>query len=73
MKHLAAVLLCLLLAATPACADLPIVRLDRLIPLGGAAGTTVDLEIAGADLEGVNTLRLTAEGQPCKVMPLYFF
>jgi hypothetical protein len=32
------------------------VRLDRLAPLGGAAGTTVDLEIAGADLEGVESL-----------------
>jgi hypothetical protein len=32
------------------------VRFDRLTPLGGAAGTTVDLEIAGADLEGVDAL-----------------
>jgi hypothetical protein len=50
-----AFLLCLL-AAVPARADLPTVRFDRLTPLGGAAGTTVDLEVAGADLEGVVSL-----------------
>jgi hypothetical protein len=50
-----ALLLCLLVAV-PARADLPAVRFDRLTPLGGSAGTTVDLEIAGADLEGVETL-----------------
>jgi hypothetical protein len=50
-----ALLLCIL-AAVPARADLPAVRFDRLTPLGGAAGTTVDLEIAGADLEGVESL-----------------
>jgi hypothetical protein len=55
LKRLAAILFCLLLAGTTR-ADLPTVRFDRLIPLGGAAGSTVDLEIAGADLEGVESL-----------------
>jgi hypothetical protein len=50
-----AFLLCLLIAA-PALADLPAVRFDRLIPLGGSAGTAVDLEITGADLDGVDSL-----------------
>jgi hypothetical protein len=50
-----AFLLCLL-AAVPANADLPAVRFDRLTPLGGAGGTTVDLEVVGADLEGVTSL-----------------
>jgi hypothetical protein len=45
-----------LLVTVPARADLPAVRFDRLTPLGGSAGTTVDLEIAGADLEGVESL-----------------
>lgn len=49
-----AVLLCLVAGA--ARADLPYVRFDRLSPLGGSAGSTVDLEIAGADLEGVESL-----------------
>jgi hypothetical protein len=55
MKRLAAFLCCLVVVAA-ARADLPTVRFDRLTPLGGAAGTTVDLEIAGADLEGVDAL-----------------
>jgi hypothetical protein len=55
LKRIAASLFCLLVAI-PARADLPAVRFDRLTPLGGAAGTTVDLDIAGADLEGVDTL-----------------
>ncbi len=37
-------------------ADLPTVRFDRLTPLGGAAGSTVELEIVGADLDGVESL-----------------
>src|SRR6059058_3941300 len=55
LKRLAAVLFCILTTA-PTRADLPAVRFDRLTPLGGAASTTVDLEIAGADLEGVDAL-----------------
>ncbi len=54
MRHLTALLFCLV--GIPARADLPAVRFDRLTPLGGSAGTTVDLEVAGADLEGVETL-----------------
>ena len=50
-----ALLFCLALVAS-ARADLPTVRFDRLTPLGAAAGTTVEVEIAGADLEGVNSL-----------------
>src|SRR2546421_8167884 len=37
-------------------ADLPSVRFDRLFPLGGAARTTVEAEIQGADIEEVKTL-----------------
>ena len=54
-RRLAILLLALLLVAK-AHADLPTPRLDRLTPLGGAAGTTVDLEIVGPDLEGVESL-----------------
>lgn len=52
----AALLLCALVIPASAMADLPFARFDRLTPLGGAAGTTIDLEIAGADLEGVESL-----------------
>jgi hypothetical protein len=35
---------------------LPSVRFDRLTPLGGAAGSTAEVEIAGADVEEVKSL-----------------
>jgi Bacterial pre-peptidase C-terminal domain len=44
------------LLTAPARADLPSVRLDRLTPLGGAAGTTVDVQVAGAEMEEVKSL-----------------
>src|SRR5215470_309528 len=53
---LSIVLLSCLLVSAPVRADLPAVRFDRLTPLGGAAGSTVDFEIAGVDLEGVESL-----------------
>ncbi len=37
-------------------ADLPSIRFDRLTPLGAAAGTTVEVEVTGADVEGVDAL-----------------
>jgi len=55
LKHIAALLFCVITTAW-AHADLPSVRFDRLTPLGGAAGSTVDLDIAGADIEGVEAL-----------------
>jgi hypothetical protein len=55
LKRIAIVLFSVLAAAS-ARADLPAVRFDRLTPLGASAGTTVDLEIAGTDLEGVDSL-----------------
>lgn len=45
-----------LLAASVARAELPSPRLDRVFPLGAAAGTAVEVEIQGADLEGVGRL-----------------
>lgn len=41
---------------TAAVADLPQPRFDRLKPLGASAGTTIEVEIAGADIEDVETL-----------------
>jgi hypothetical protein len=43
-------------------ADLPSPRLDRLTPLGAAAGSTVEVEIVGADLEDVKTLLFDHSG-----------
>src|SRR5262249_56813321 len=44
-------ILVLLLFATVANAELPSPRLDRITPLGAAAGSSVEVEIVGADLE----------------------
>jgi len=49
-------LLLTLVLAAPAVAELPSPRLDRIFPLGAAAGTTVEMEITGPDLEEGKTL-----------------
>src|SRR5262249_249802 len=46
----------LLLLATTARADLPSPRFDRLAPLGAAAGSSVEVEVVGNDIEEANTL-----------------
>ena len=55
MKPLASLLILLLLGIV-ARADLPSPRFDRLTPLGAAAGTSVEVEVAGADIEEARTL-----------------
>lgn len=52
----------LLLAAAPAFAELPSIRFDRLIPLGGAAGGMVEVEVIGADMEDITSLWLDHPG-----------
>ncbi len=47
----------LVFLVAPARAELPSIRLDRLTPLGAAAGSTVEVQFtAGADTEDVKTL-----------------
>jgi hypothetical protein len=55
------VLLLWLTLSHAAYAELPSIRFDRITPLGGSAGTAVVVEIAGADVEGVDALWF---GQP---------
>jgi hypothetical protein len=50
----ALVLLCL--SAAPAAAQLPHARLDRIFPLGGAAGSSVVVEVQGKDLDETTAL-----------------
>ena len=52
------ILLTMLLASfsVVAQAELPSIRFDRLTPLGASADTSCDIEIAGADIEEVNSL-----------------
>lgn len=54
--------LLLLLLASPAMAELPSIRFDRLQPLGVAAGGSVEVEVVGADLEGLSALRFDQPG-----------
>jgi hypothetical protein len=49
-------LLTLLLLASAARGELPSPRFDRLAPLGAAAGSAVEVDVAGADIEDANTL-----------------
>jgi hypothetical protein len=51
-----------LLTATHVAAELPLIRLDRIFPLGGQAGTEVQLEIGGKDLDDVKTLHFDHKG-----------
>ena len=55
MPRTLVVLLTFFLAST-ACAELPSIRLDWIAPLGANAGTTIEVEIAGADIEEVRRL-----------------
>lgn len=45
-----------LLIGHAAFADLPSLRFDRLAPVGGSVGTTIDVEVLGAELDDVKTL-----------------
>src|SRR5262249_15363038 len=51
-----------LLVATPAPAQLPQARLDRIFPLGGAAGSEVLLDVAGKDLDEAKALHFDHPG-----------
>jgi hypothetical protein len=57
--------LCVLLSlwfSAAAHAQLPHIRLDRIYPLGGAAGSEVTLEITGKDLDDVKSLHFDHPG-----------
>src|SRR5205807_2050444 len=44
------------------------IRFDRLKPLGAAAGSTVEVEVAGRDIEDVNTLRFDHLGLKAELL-----
>jgi hypothetical protein len=59
----------LFLALSPLSAtrgELPMPRFDRLLPLGGAAGSTVEVEVSGPDLEDAKTLVFDHDGLAAK-------
>lgn len=43
-------------------AELPSIRFDRIAPLGAGAGTSVEVEVAGRDIEDVNALLFDRPG-----------
>jgi hypothetical protein len=45
-----------ILVVTPAQADLPTTRLDRIVPLGAAAGASVDVQISAAEADEAKQL-----------------
>jgi hypothetical protein len=55
-----------LLLVGSARADLPSMRFDRLTPLGGSAGGTVEVEVVGANLEGLESLLFDHPGLQAK-------
>ncbi|MGE0608477.1 MAG: PPC domain-containing protein [Pirellulales bacterium] len=66
---LAAMGYCLLaLASTAARAELPSIRLDRVTPLGAAAGTTVEVQAIGRDHAGVTGLWFDHPGLRAEVL-----
>ncbi len=52
----------LLIASAPAHAQLPLIRLDRITPIGGKAGGEVIVDIAGRDLDDAKSLRFDHPG-----------
>lgn len=59
---LGAAIFVLLVFATSAHAQLPLIRLDRIVPLGGRVDSEVVLEIAGRDLDDAKTLHFDHPG-----------
>jgi hypothetical protein len=62
MRTLILTFVAIAFAASTVTAELPLVRLDRITPLGGLAGSDVTLEITGRDLEDVKTLHFDHPG-----------
>ena len=58
----AAVLVAAFALGRPAQAELPQIRLDRIFPLGGGAGSVVTLEIQGKALDDAKALRVDHPG-----------
>lgn len=57
-----AALFAVLAVVTTARADLPSPRFDRFMPLGAAGGSAVEVEVAGADIEGATKLLFDTPG-----------
>lgn len=61
------------LAAASAQAELPLIRFDRLSPIGAAAGSTIELEVLGGDIEEVKSLLFDHPGLKAEFVKERFF
>ncbi|MCE9524747.1 MAG: PPC domain-containing protein [Planctomycetales bacterium] len=68
--RISAVLFTPLLLVASTFADLPSPRLDRISQLGASAGTSIEVEIQGADLEDVKFLRFDHPGFSAEPVPM---
>lgn len=67
---------CLLLgwlAAASVHAELPLIRFDRLSPIGAAAGSTIEVEVLGGDIEEVKSLLFDHPGLKAEFVKERFF
>jgi hypothetical protein len=62
MKRIILILISFQSVAAPLHAELPLIRLDRIFPLGGQAGSEVTVEINGRDLDEAKELHFDHPG-----------
>lgn len=61
------------LAVASVQAELPLIRFDRLSPIGAAAGSTIEVEVLGGDVEEVKSLRFDHPGFKAEFVKERFF
>ncbi len=54
-------------------AELPLIRFDRLSPIGAAAGSTIEVEVLGGDIEEVKSLLFDHPGLKAEFVKERFF
>lgn len=61
------------LAVASVQAELPLIRFDRLSPIGAAAGSTIEVEVLGGDIEEVKSLLFDHPGLKAEFVKERFF
>ena len=60
-------------SATITQAELPLIRFDRLSPIGAAAGSTIEVEVLGGDIEEAKSLLFDHPGLKAEFVKERFF
>ena len=63
----------LMMTCSQANAELPLIRFDRLSPIGAAAGSTIEIEVLGGDIEEVKSLLFDHPGLKAEFVKERFF